>query len=55
MDEHTPENPYCSNPDCWCHTDSDYGTLVEQEQQAEAEQQQLATFAYQFLGGQEAK
>lgn len=23
-DVHTPENPYCGDPTCWCHTDADY-------------------------------
>lgn len=23
-DIHTPENPYCGNLSCWCHTNLDY-------------------------------
>lgn len=28
MDEHTPDNPYCSDPTCWCHTDLEYHGAV---------------------------
>jgi hypothetical protein len=21
---HTPQNPYCGDPTCWCHNDADY-------------------------------
>jgi hypothetical protein len=25
---HTPENPYCRNLSCWCHTDVEYHDQV---------------------------
>lgn len=27
---HTPENPYCTDPACWCHTNVEYHDLATQ-------------------------
>jgi hypothetical protein len=26
---HTPENPYCDDLNCWCHTDVGYHSTVQ--------------------------
>jgi hypothetical protein len=26
---HTPDNPYCCDLDCWCHTDVGYHSTVQ--------------------------
>jgi hypothetical protein len=43
-DEHTPENPYCSNPACWCHSDSDYHAVVIQPVATEEQYVQARSF-----------
>jgi len=30
MEVHTPTNPYCTNPYCWCHSDALYHERVLQ-------------------------
>jgi hypothetical protein len=37
---HTLKYPYCSNPTCWCHTESYYHRLVVQRTVSEAKQTQ---------------
>lgn len=36
-EEHTPENPYCSDMSCWCHTDLDYHESVEYPEYSQEE------------------
>ncbi len=45
-DVHTPENPYCDDPDCWCHTDMDYHEEVTHPDVTDEE----ITQAYHFFG-----
>lgn len=43
---HTPENPYCSDLNCWCHTDVEYHDMATQPYTTEEE----ITEVYQFYG-----
>lgn len=45
-DEHTSENPYCGDLDCWCHTDVDYHDEVTHPVATEEE----IDLAYAYLG-----
>jgi len=43
---HTAENPYCSELDCWCHTDVDYHAQVQHPEVTEEE----VEVSYSFFG-----
>jgi hypothetical protein len=50
---HTPDNPYCDDPSCWCHTDADYHEIVIHPQATDAEiAQAFSYFGLQVGGGQ---
>ena len=29
LEEHTPNNPYCGDVSCWCHTNLDHHSLAQ--------------------------
>lgn len=43
---HTPDNPYCADPGCWCHTNVEYHDLATQPYTSEEEMTEI----YQFYG-----
>lgn len=50
MNEHTPDNPYCDNPFCWCHTSDTYHAgFTDNQLQLEHDQQQIV-LAIEILG-----
>src|SRR5579885_1719527 len=46
---HTPQNPYCSDLNCWCHSESRYHDVVTQPLTGEAD----TSLAYTFFGIQQ--
>ena len=50
---HTPENPYCSNFACWCHSASAYHQIVTEPLTTDGD----IELAYTFFGltGQERR
>ena len=48
--EHTLDNPYCSNPSCWCHQQSSYhGSFTDDLLWIEPNDQTVIV-AIEFLG-----
>jgi hypothetical protein len=48
--EHTPENPYCDDPACWCHENSDYHAgFTDDQLQLEHDNQEIV-MAIEILG-----
>lgn len=45
-DEHTPSQPYCADPNCWCHTNLPYHDAVQHPRRTRDEIDQ----AYGFFG-----
>jgi hypothetical protein len=43
---HTPDNPYCSDLDCWCHTSVEYHDLATELYVTDEDVEQ----AYSFYG-----
>lgn len=46
QDVHTPDQPYCENLDCWCHSDATYHEQVIHPVVTDEE----IEMAYRFLG-----
>lgn len=44
-EEHTINNPYCSDPACWCHSDVDYHEVVTHPEPTQDEIEEV----YRFL------
>lgn len=41
---HTPSNPYCDDPDCWCHTNLDYHDLATSPYSTDEDVENAYTF-----------
>jgi hypothetical protein len=50
MNEHTPENPYCSDFSCWCHTDDSYHATYTDDQLQLTPDEQTYDIALTLLG-----
>lgn len=48
-DVHTPANPYCGDPTCWCHTELDHHHTVADFLPTEPRTEEEVQFAHHFL------
>lgn len=49
-EQHTLENPYCDNPECWCHQKSSYHNTFCEDQLWIEPNEQNVTIAIEVLG-----